>query len=484
MGLDLSFNTDYWRDLELALDKNPSVNKSKIKKAYDFMIKAHEGQTRLSGEPYSYHPAWIAKVVAQLNIGQEAIVAALLHDCVEDTKVTINNIADEFGDEVALLVSGLTEVKTKTSGIKINQTSIEEFRKFFFSSVNDVRVLIIRLVDKLHNSLTIEYLPKDRQILYAKNIMQIYGPLAEYVGLHFFKKQLEDIAFKILYPEEAEKIQKLFKEREKDEIKALNLVTTEIERILKINNIKDVIVEGRIKSLYSTYSKIKKKGEGYQVKDRVAIRVLTNNLVECYTVLGLLHAKYRSLPDEFEDYISLPKANGYRSIQTTIAWKDRLTVEIQIKTKAMHEFNEFGPASHIAYKMGKGINVTGVGMEWVKDLVKWQKGDNNVNNYQLKILTNYIYVFTPKGDTIQLPKGSTALDFAYRIHTSIGDRCIGVKINGKMGKIDDELKNGDLVEVLLGKKLNVNKNWIDIVRTTAARDHIRKTMKLEPESKK
>jgi len=484
MGLDLSFSDHYWEDLEKVVDQIPSFNKSLIKQAYDFMAEAHQGQKRYSGEPYICHPSWIAKIVAQLNIGQEAVIAALLHDCVEDTSTTLNDIANNFGDEVALLVSGLTEVKTKTSGIKINQTSIEIYRRFFFSSVNDVRVLIIRLVDKLHNSMTIQYLPKERQILYAKNTMQIYGPLAEYVGLHYFKKRLEDLAFQILYPEEAEKIKKIFKEREKDEIKALNLVSTEIERILKINNIKDVIVEGRIKSLYSTFSKIKRKGEDYQVKDRVAIRVLTNSLVECYTVLGLLHAKYRSIPEEFEDYISNPKPNGYRSIQTTIAWKSGLTVEIQIKTKAMHEFNEFGPASHIAYKMGKGVMSGSKGMEWVKDLVRWQKGNDNVNNYQIKVLTSYIYVFTPKGDTIQLPKDSTALDFAYRIHTSIGDRCLGVKINGKMAKIDDKLETGDLVEVILGKKMNVNKNWLDIVKTPAARDHIRKLMRLEPEEKK
>jgi len=483
MSLDLSFSDNYWQSLEVVVDKLPGFDKQLIRQAYDFMEKAHEKQKRHSGEPYISHPVWIAKVVAQLNIGQEAVTAALLHDCVEDTETTIDDIAKTFGDEVALLVSGLTEVKTKTSGIKINKTSIETFRKFFFSSVNDVRVLIIRLVDKLHNSLTIQYLPKNRQILYAKNIMRIYGPLAEYVGLHYFKKRLEDIAFQILHPKEAKKIKLMFEEQEKDEIKALNLVATEIERILKINNIKDVAVEGRIKSLYSTYLKIKKKGDKYKVKDRVAIRVLTNNLVECYTILGLLHAKYRSLPEEFEDYISAPKPNGYRSIQTTIAWRDGLTVEIQIKTKEMHEFNEFGPASHIAYKTGRG-NSVGSGMEWVKDLVKWQKGDGNINNYQLKVLTNYIYLFTPKGDTIQLPKGSTALDFAYRIHTSIGDRCMGVKINGKIAKIDDELKTGDLVEVLLSKKLNVNKNWIDIVKTSAAREHIRKAVKFEEEDGK
>jgi len=479
MGLDLSFSDNYWEDLERYLIEL-NFDKVKIKKAYDFMDEAHKGQMRLSGKPYVSHSVWVAKVIAQLNIGQEAVIAALLHDCIEDTNITVENIANEFGDEVALLVSGLTEVKTKTAGLQINNTSVEVYRKFFFSSVNDVRVLIIRLVDKLHNAMTIEYLPKERQIIYAKNIMRVYGPLAEYVGLHYFKKRIEDIAFRVLYPEEAKKIQEFFKDRGKDEIKALNLIKNEIERILKVNNINNAIVEGRIKSLYSTYLKIKRKGEGYQVKDRVAIRVLTDNLVDCYTVLGLLHAKYNYIQEEFEDYISAPKPNGYRSIQTTISWKDKMTVEIQIKTKEMHEFNEFGPASHIAYKMGKGVmKDNGRGMEWVKDLVKWQKGDNNVNNYQIKVLTSYIYVFTPKGDTIQLPKGSVALDFAYRIHTSIGDRCKGIKINGIMAKIDDELKTGDLIEVLLGKKINVNKNWLDVVKTQWAKEHIRKMAKFD-----
>jgi len=481
MSLDLSFSDNYWEDLARHIDKEV-LDKNIIKKGYDFMVVAHGDQKRLSGKPYISHPVWIAKVVSQLNIGQEAVLAALLHDCIEDTKVTIDDIANEFGDEVALLVSGLTEVKSKTEGIQINQTNIEVFRKFFFSSVNDVRVLIIRLVDKLHNSLTIDYLPRERQVLYAKNIMRIYGPLAEYVGLHYFKKLIEDIAFRTLYPDEAKKIEELFREKSKDEIKALNLVKNEMERILQVNNINGAVVEGRIKSLYSTYLKIKKKGEKYKVKDRVAIRVLTDSLVDCYTVLGLIHAKYRTIPEEFEDYISLPKPNGYRSIQTTIDWKDKMTVEIQIKTKEMHEFNEFGPASHIAYKMGQGATNKGKGMEWVKDLVKWQKGDNNVNNYRLKVLTNYIYVFTPKGDTIQLPKGSTALDFAYRIHTSIGDRCKGVKINGKMAKIDNVLKTGDMIEVLLSKKMNVNKNWLDVVKTSWAKEHIRKMVKIEEQN--
>lgn len=476
MALDLSFSENYWGDLEAVVDKIPTLDKVIIKKGYDFMSKAHYAQLRYSGMLYESHPAWIAKVVAQLNIGQEAVLAALLHDCIEDTKITIDDISKEFGDEVALLVSGLTEIKTKSEGLKINQTNIEVVRKFFFSSINDVRVLIIRIVDKLHNCLTIEYLPKERQIFYAQDIMNIYGPLAEYVGLHYFRKRIEDIAFQVLYPVEANSIKKMFEEKERDEVKVLNLIREELGGMLKINNINGAIVEGRIKSLYSTYLKIKSKGDGYQVRDRIAIRVLTNNLVDCYTVLGLIHAKYQYFPEDFKDYITTPKLNGYRSIQTTISWKKTL-LEIQIKTKAMHDFNEFGPASHIAYKLGSGKS--GLGMDWVKDLYKWQKGDNNIKNYRIKLLTNFIYVFTPKGDTIQLPKGSTALDFAFRIHTGIGERCSGVKINNKIAKIGNELKTGDLVEILTTKKININKNWLDIVTTPDAKEYIRKSVKFD-----
>lgn len=475
MALDLSFGDNYWQDLEQIVDKIPEFDKNLIKKGYDFMSQAHKAQLRYSGQLYESHPAWIAKVVAQLNIGQEAVLAALLHDCIEDTNITIDDIAKEFGDEVALLVSGLTEIKSKTEGIKINQTNIEIFRKFFFSSINDVRVLIIRIVDKLHNCLTIEYLPKERQIFYAQDIMKIYGPLAEYVGLHYFKKRIEDIAFQILNPIEANNIKRMFEEKGRDEVKALNLIKEELSKMLEINNINGAVVEGRIKSLYSTYTKIKSKGEGYQVRDRIAIRILTDNLVDCYTILGLVHARYQYFQEDFKDYIAMPKTNGYRSIQTTILWKNKTMVELQIKTKEMHEFNEFGPASHIAYK--NGTDKRGMGMEWVKDLYKWQIGENNIKNYRVKLLTNFIYVFTPKGDTIQLPKGSTALDFAFRIHTGIGERCKGVKINNKIAKIGDELKTGDLVEILLSKKINVNKNWLDMVTTQAAKEYIRKAIK-------
>lgn len=474
MILDLSLNQnhhDYWEELERVLLKN-EIESKKIKEAYDFAYKAHEGQIRDSGEAYISHSAWVAKLIAQMDIGEEAIIAALLHDCLKKTQATIEEIDENFGDEVALLVSGLSEVQDKTTGKKVDNTNVEIFRRFLFSSVDDVRILIIRLADKLHNGMTIDSIPPEKQIEYAKRVMGIYSPIAEYVGLHYFKKRLDDIAFSILFPEEASKLKEDFEKQEKDEIKAVTLVKSEIEEMLQINNIKDYEIQGRIKSLYSTYLKIKRKKVD-NIGDRVGIRILTDTVTSCYTILGLLHARYKYLPDEFDDYISTPKANGYRSIQTTMKWKNKITVEVQIRTRQMHEFNEFGPASHIAYKLGKN-NEGGMGIEWVKDLVKWQKSDNNVNNYRIKVLSRYVYVFTPKGDTIQLPKESTALDFAYRIHTDVGDHCLGAKINNKMVRIDQKLKSGDVVEILLTKNKNVCKNWLDIVTTSFAKEHIRK----------
>lgn len=474
MQLDLSFNNsncDYWPEL-LKFSKQQGFDTELILEAYSFAVDVFKDKKRGSDQPYITHPAWIAKVVAQLGIGQEAVIAAILHDISEHGGVSLDEIARKFGDEVALLVSGLTEVKQRTKGIKIHQTNIGVFRKFLFSSVDDVRVLIIRIVDRLNNGFTIDSLPKAKKMAYARKVFGIYAPIAEYVGLHYFKRILEDIAFRILKPKEAQYFEKLLKDRSNSEIRALALVRETISRMMEVNNIHDFEIQGRIKSLYSTYLKAKRKGED-KVRDRVGVRVITKSTEDCFTVLGLLHSKYKYLPDEFDDYISNPKPNGYRSIQTTLNWKDKLTVEVQIRTKEMHEFNEFGPASHIAYKYGVQRSV-GKGYEWVKDLVNWQKNDSKISNYRLKVLTNYIYVFTPKGDTIQMPYGSTALDFAYRIHTDVGDRCLGAKINHKMVKIDHKLKTGDMVEIMLCKKNNVNKNWLNIVVTSWAREHIKK----------
>jgi len=474
MTLDLSImqrNDNYWDELAEVIEKG-DFNIEIIKDAFEFASEAHRGQKRDSGEDYISHPLWVAKVVAQMNIGEEAVIASLLHDCLKYTRVTIEEIDEKFGNEVALLVSGLSEVQDRTTGKKVYNKNLEIFRRFLFSSVDDVRILIIRVVNKLHSGMTIEGISEQKQVEYAKRVMGIYSPIAEYVGLHYFKKRLDDIAFKILYPQRAAELEKMILDQKNNEIKAMVLIRSDIEDMLEINNIGNFEIQGRIKGLYSTYLKALRKGED-NIKDRVGIRILAKNVSDCYTILGLLHARYKYLPDEFDDYISTPKPNGYRSIQTTLNWKDKVSLEVQIRTREMHEFNEFGPASHIAYKMGKE-NTGGMGLEWIKDLLKWQKSDNNVNNYKINVLSKFIYVFTPKGDTIQLPKGSTALDYAYRIHTDLGDHCCGSKVNNKMVRIDQELKSGDMVEIQCGKKINATRNWLDIVKTNYAKEHLRK----------
>lgn len=460
------------------LDLNSQIEftDDNVKRALEFATEKHKGQIRESGEPFIMHPIWVARVVAQLGVGPEAVMAALLHDCVEDTNTTEEEVAHLFGDEVALLVSGLTDVKHKTKGIEIHQTNVEVFRKFLFSSVNDVRVLVIRLTDKLHNGLTVGSLSRERQIKYANRALGIYAPVAEYVGLHYFKRLLEDIAFKILWPEEASKVEADLKRAESRDEEILNKTIGEIENLLKSNRISGYEITSRVKSLYSSFLKIKQKGLS-RLKDGVGIRIICKDVADCYTILGLIHAKFAYIPECFDDYISNPKPSGYRSIQTTVNLEDQLTAEIQIRTFEMHEFNEFGPASHIAYKLSKNMD-KGQGLEWVKDLVMWQKSDNKINNYRISVLSKYIYVFTPKGDTIQLPVGSSAIDFAYRIHTGIGDKCSGVKINNKMGKISDTLQTGDLVEILTTNKINVNKNWLTFAKNTLTKEHIRKMVGL------
>ncbi len=473
MILDLNLNreeVDFWPALAEVVNQN-GYDQDKIKKAYDMAKDFYGGEKRNSGEAYLSHPVWVAKLVAQLNIGEEAVIAALLHELIA-YGIELEKIAEEFGDEVALLVDGLTEVRKKTGGVEVQQDNVEIFRRFLFSSVDDVRVLIIRLSDKLHDGLTIDGLSKEEQKDYAQRVLGIYAPIAEYVGLYFFKRKLDDIAFKAINPEMAAKMEILIENRKNDEIKALALVKSEIEEMLKINNLNKYEIQGRIKSLYSTYLKIKSKGED-RVKDRVGIRILTESIADCYNILGLLHAKYKYLPEEFNDYISDPKPNGYRSLQTTLNWKGKITLEVQIRTFKMHEFNEFGPASHIAYKM-RDEKQSGKGYEWVKELINWQRDNKNVNTYKINVLSNFVYVATPKGDIIQLPKGATVLDFAYRIHTEIGDHCMGAKINNKMGKISTVLTSGDVVEIITNNKINVNKNWLELVTTRWAKEHIRK----------
>jgi len=474
LDLNLNKDDDKWEQVSKYLDKKDH-DVLKIKRAFAFATNFHSTQLRMSGEPYMVHPGWIARVVSQLGVGDEAIIACLLHDCVEDTKATLEDISNGFGDEVALLVSGLTEVRENTKLIVLHDTNIESFRRFLFSSVDDVRILIIRIVDKVHNGLTISSLSEERQKRFAKMVLGIYSPVAEYVGLHRFKQILDDISFEILEPEKFFQIKTILESRKQEEEITLEIIKKSVINLLKINHIQKYEIQTRIKSIYSTYRKMRKYKDEFNLKDRIGLRILIQDIKDCYDVLGLLHSTHPYIQEEFHDYISNPKPNGYRSLQTTFKW-DEMSVEIQIRTFDMHEFNEFGPASHIAYKMF-GSEKPGKGMEWVKDLVAWEKNkEKDINNYKIKVLQDYIYVFTPKGDALQLPKGASALDFAYLIHKDIGDRTNGILVNKKMVKISHTLQTGDHVEVITGSKINTTRDWLDIVVSKHSKDKIRQTL--------
>jgi len=474
--LDLKLKTSFkFSDFKKYLGMDIDINK--IEKAFYYAKKAHQNQLRKSGKPYFEHPLWIAKVVAQLKIDTEGIIAAFLHDCVEDTPITIDEVANLFGDEVALLVDGLTDVKNKTSKIILHQENIAIFRQFLISGINDVRIIILRIIDKLHNGLTIDYLSPEKKLNYAHRVLGIYSPMAEYVGLHFFKRKLDDIAFKIVNKEKYDEINRAILVQKQTEKEALRQIKSEIRSILKINRFSNYKIKSRIKSIFSTYGKLvhKKIDSVDRIQDRVGIRVMVTDISDCYMILSLLHSKYEYIESEFDDYIANPKENGYRSIQTTLRWSDSVKVEIQIRTFEMDDFNEFGPASHVAYKIrqsgGKNITMT---EGWLKDLVKWQLKTDGVHNYKISVLTENVFVFTPKGDVIQMDGGSTGLDFAFRLHTDIGKHCMGVKINNKIKKLNTELKTGDMVEILLGKKDTVSTDWLEYVKTKVARNDIRK----------
>ncbi len=471
IDLETPYNDCSWERLSKFLDNENNIKF--VKNAWEFGFRAHSGQKRISGEDYYCHPVWIAGIAAQLKLGDEAICAALLHDTAEDTETTIDQIALEFGDEVALLVSGLTDVKQKTKGVEVMSENIEVFKNFLFSSVNDVRVLIIRLIDKLHNGLTIQAMPIEKQLRYSERVLRIYAPVAEYVGLHFFRKTLEDIAFGIAMPEKAEKIRKMIAKGQENEERVLVEMKQSIESLLKSNRIYEYEIQTRIKGLYSTFKKTQKLDRNNPLKDRIGLRILLPNISTCYNLLGLLHASHKYLEEEFDDYIANPKPNGYRSLQTTLLW-DKWQVEVQIRTFEMQEFNEFGPASHVAYK-ARNSGTKSLDYDWIRDLVAWDKDEQGqIKNYKISVLQNFVYVFTPKGDVLQLPKGSTALDFAYYVHKDIGEHCIGAKINQKMGKISDELKTGDMIEIIVSSKPNVNQDWLAIAKTKRALDQIKK----------
>ncbi|MCS7317691.1 MAG: HD domain-containing protein [Candidatus Dojkabacteria bacterium] len=465
---------------------NISYDLSFISKAYEVASNAHRNQYRISGESYEIHFLNVAKLIALLKLDEVSIVCALLHDVVEKGNLSLEQIDKDFGTEVAFIIDGLTTIKSLSQKYSsFYEETSNNIKDLILAATDDVRIVIIRISEKLDNILNITNVNTDIVVNSANKIMNIYAPLCEYLGLGYFKRVLEDNAFKVLYKEEYDITCQAINSIVKEKGDILEEFKEDLQNLLKKAKIDYLEVQTRVKSLYSSYLKVKRKYtqptntkitiDGFKkLKDLLAARIILKTVEECYMAIGLVHFQWEHDPTEYDDYIMKPKENGYRSIQSAIIYKDCF-LEIQIRTQEMHEYNEFGPASHIAYKMLSSKKNSGNTFTWTKDLIRW-KNANVVNNdvYKIKVFANSVFVFTPKGLLIRLPKGATPLDFAFRIHTEIGIHYGGALVNGKMVNKQYTLNTGDTVEILLSAKPTVNVDWLKLVKTQSAKQKIKR----------
>ena len=456
----------------------------KIEKAFEVAHKAHFGQRRHTGEPYIIHPIAVAIIVADFGLDVASIVAALLHDVVEDTDMTLEDVRAGFGEEVELLVDGLTKISLFTNSTR-EEKSVEALRKILLSSAKDIRVLMIKLCDRLHNMRTLEELPNNKRERIAKETLHIYAPIAQKIGVYQIKWELEDLSFKYKNPEMFQLIKKKIGlkrgERESIVLKAVN----EIKGVLNNNGIDDVIVLGRPKNFYSIYKKIKDKAKSFEhLYDLYAVRIITKNVSDCYLVLGTLHEHFQAFPDRLKDYIANPKANGYQSIHSDIFSKSiEFPVEVQIRTEDMHKMAEYGVAAHWKYKNLKDDKKFEKKISWLREVMQWEKEhkDNTEFLHLLKydFFQDEIFVFTPKNDLIFLPEGASVLDFAYAVHTEIGAKSFKAKVNGAFTTIDKILKNGDIVDMITHRSAKPSEKWLKFVVTSKAKIKIRGAINLK-----
>ena len=460
-----------------------------IQKAYNYAVQKHGDQKRKSGEPYIIHPTNVAYTIAELGLDEQTICAALLHDVVEDTDATYDDIKNEFGPEVAEMVDGVTKLKL-IQHASIEENQVENYRKMFLAMGKDIRVIIIKLADRLHNMRTLEFLRRDRQIAIAKETMQLYAPLANRLGFYSMKWELEDLAFKYLYPEEYGELIKGIEQKREERLKFIEKIMADIRVQLKKQHI-EAEVTGRAKHLYSIYRKMQRDNKTLdQIYDLFALRIIVNSVKDCYTALGVVHEMYTPMPGRFKDYIAVPKANMYQSIHTTLLGEKGTPFEVQIRTWDMHRIAEYGIAAHWAYKeasyFGKkqSVQVEPDKLTWLRETLEWQKDmqdpDEFLNTLKTELFEDEVYVFTPKGKIIALPKGSTPIDFAYSIHAEIGNHMTGAKINSKMVPIITPIKNGDIVEILTSdNSKGPSMDWLKFVKSSSARNRIMSWFKKE-----
>jgi GTP pyrophosphokinase len=461
----------------------PGINVGLIERAYDVAAAAHEGQMRASGEPYVSHPVAVAHYLAGLQMDAETLAAALLHDVPEDTDMTLLDIEKRFGREVTRLVDGVTKLSKFGSARSMEEQQAENIRKMFMAMAEDVRVVVIKLADRLHNMRTLQFLPEDKQARIARQTMEIYAPLAHRLGMWQIKWELEDLSFKYLEPETYRKLAELLTDRRRARETFINKSIGILHKELGKVGI-EAEISGRPKHLYSIYKKMERKGAEFsEIYDLHAIRLLVHDVKDCYAALGVVHSIWRPIPGQFDDYIAMPKANMYQSLHTAVIGPDAKPLEVQIRTYQMHEVAEAGIAAHWRYKEGsRGDRRYDEKLAWVRQLIEWQRevadATEFVEGLKLDLFQDQVFVFTPKGDVKDLPAGAGPLDFAYRIHTDVGHRTIGAKVNNRLVPLDYKLRNGDIVEIITTKAAHgPSRDWLNIVRTNQAREKIRQWFK-------
>lgn len=469
--------------IQMAKSHNRKSDSKLIKSAYDYAVANHGDQKRKSGEPYIIHPIQVAYILADLGLDDETICAALMHDLVEDTEVTIKDISEKFSPEIAEMVNGVTKLG-KINYISQEEQQVENYRKMFLAMGKDIRVILIKLSDRLHNMRTLKYLSRDRQIVNAKETIELYAPLANRLGVYSLKWELEDLSFKYLYPEEYREIVEGIDKKREERLKFIDEIIDEIKVNLKKEHIV-AEVNGRAKHLYSIYRKMQRDNKNLdQIYDLFALRILVNSVKDCYAALGIVHELYTPMPGRFKDYISVPKPNMYQSLHTTLIGKNGTPFEVQIRTYNMHRVAEFGIAAHWAYKeqsflKGKKANVkvSDDKLSWLRESLEWQKDMQDpqefMNTLKTELIEDEVYVFTPKGEIKTLPKGSTPIDFAYLIHAEIGNKMVGCKINSKMMPIITKLNNGDIVSIVTSdNSKGPSRDWLKFVKSSNAKTKI------------
>jgi len=473
--------------LERLTTYNPNADTDLLKKAYVFSAKVHLGQVRLSGEPYLNHPLEVTGILTQLKLDVASVATGLLHDTMEDTLTTLKEIQENFGEEIAQLVDGLTKI-SQISLRSSEEHQAENFRKMILAMVKDIRVILIKLADRLHNMRTLKYHTPEKQAEIAQETLDIYAPLAHRLGIDWIKSELEDLAFQYLYPEIYEEIRRKIAKKEKERTRYVDEVKRTLMKKLYENHIEGDVT-ARLKQTYSIYLKMKEQNIDFdQVYDITAFRIIVNSIKECYDVLGIIHSLWKPIPGKFKDYIGLPKENMYQSLHTTAIGPYGERIEIQIRTHEMHKIAEEGIAAHWKYKEGKVVEeAEDKRFTWLRQLLEWQrdlKDDREfIESVKVDLFPNEVYIFTPKGSVKPFPIGSTPIDFAYSIHSDVGSHCSGAKVNGKIVPLRYELRSGDTVEILTSPNQKPSKDWLKLVKTSRAKTKIRQWFTSEEREK-